>query len=792
MNIAAISYHYQSTTIKLYLDGEFSAVDWDNGNDCELGDDFRAYSYSVSGTHHPWIAVEQGLADVPVLRLTETKTYILRIEGPEDALKHIRLQGEDSGNKFLKCNRDKDLLSFQFINYLGRSRFLDVFTRQTVLGFEVVPAKMHYDDYIALSDALAQHCSQLLLDYEGATSNAFTQSSESAQTLLEQFIFLRQFCYGDNIQSLFGAIKRNPDRLLVKEEEFRPFGGGMPSQKFYRNPFSYGKGWERIGSSAFPQQIAVTHKRDSLDTPANRFVKYALGIFLNICKQLTVSLDKDGAPKQTECYEEAKAIGAMLETIIRDHFFDEVGPLDIMPQNNQVLQKREGYAQIFHAYSMIDLALQLDWRGKDDVYEGESKNVALLYEYWLFFELYQIIRSLPGCEVLKSDENPFTNNDQGHLVISLRQGFESCQSFHIPSLHTRINLYYNRSFQNQEFKATQYEGSYSRVFRPDYTLAIFPDTYKGGRKNGEGDAVQNGAVSYLHFDAKYRVTDLTALIGEKKEDTDALNEEKAEETTNTYKRGDLLKMHTYNDAIRRTIGSFVLYPGTDEKGKQFHLYDEILPGVGAFAIKPSTDQQSEKALAEFIAKVIAEKARQSTRLNRMKYYSDIVLQEPGNRFETTGKDARQLWVIGYLRGDYYRFLEQSGLLQEGKSFLFYYYAIKGSFVYTHHKDIAKATRCRFYTNDIDHTGNYILMPPVCSIASCELVSKAELVHQLNLRGYGTTENQHHADFYYAMNVKVVRASAENLELSKNRVDSMNGNDTFSPHSPKVLSLEQLM
>ena len=61
--------------------------------------------------------------------------------------------------------------------------------------------------------------------------------------------------------------------------------------------------------------------------------------------------------------------------------------------------------------------------------------------------------------------------------------------------------------------------------------------------------------------------------------------EKAEEVTNTYKNADLLKMHTYNDAIRRTIGSYVLYPGesnlSDENESIFSLYDEILPGVGA-------------------------------------------------------------------------------------------------------------------------------------------------------------------------------------------------------------------
>ncbi len=47
-----------------------------------------------------------------------------------------------------------------------------------------------------------------------------------------------------------------------------------------------------------------------------------------------------------------------------------------------------------------------------------------------------------------------------------------------------------------------------------------------------------------------------------------------------------LKMHAYRDAIRRTAGAYVLYPGDDQPKtkKGFH---EIIPGLGAFAIRPS-------------------------------------------------------------------------------------------------------------------------------------------------------------------------------------------------------------
>lgn len=445
-------------------------------------------------------------------------------------------------------------------------------------------------------------------------------------------------------------------------------------------------------------------------------MKFALEKFQFLCEELIKSLESADAERQTECLREATNIQQMLYDILHDGFFDEVGRLDIMPQNNQVLQKRAGYSEIFFAYYMADLALQLDWRGKDSVYEGESKNVALLYEYWLFFELGSIIKSIEGCESITVEETPFLTTDNGKLTISLKEGKQSCQAFVIKKLNTRINLYYNRAFVPTDFRTTKYEGSYSRAFRRDYTLAIFPCRYQGGCDGGENKAVKDGAVSYIHFDAKYRITDLTSFVGKVNNATDfnerEFADEKAAEITNTYKRGDLLKMHTYNDAIRRTIGSYVLYPGNinhaDKGNKVFSLYDEILPGVGAFAIKPSISAQGEQELCRFISSLIEEKGQSNSRLNRLKYYAEMVMQEPAafkKAQEASNGLSKTLCVLGYIRSerysDYYYSLEQNDVLKSGKEFLFYYYAIKGNTVYSHHCDIAKAGAFRFYKNNIE-------------------------------------------------------------------------------------------
>lgn len=794
-------------SIRLYPAGGYNDIDWDTEFPSDLGNDYTTYHNKDASTQKPALIIAQGLDGRYILRLIETKRYVLRIvneTNKEIPLPHF----QNEGNKFLKVDQDKDSVTFQFINYLGRSRVYFSGSDKTLM-FEVVPDKMDYeDDYIRLTEAIADRCSELLLDYTGATSNAYTQSNADKETLLEQFIFLRKFCYKDNLQGLFEAIKRNPDLVLDREDEMKPTGVGVPSKKFFHTPFSYSRGWMNVSGEEtgkkvhIPSTIATTRKFDRLDTPANRFVKYALQKFDSICVELIDILQISSQGMQIVCKEEAKAIHESLEYIFRDPFFDQIGNLDIMPQNNQVLQKREGYSQIFVAYLMIDLALQLDWKGKEDLYEGESQNVALLYEYWLFFELYKIVKSIDGCMAIKTKETPFIVKENG-IAISLQEGKQSCQSFEIEKLGIKINLYYNRTFSRKKFYISRYEGSYSRKFRPDYTLAVFPLSYTEGKYNGETEAMKNGAVSFIHFDAKYRITDLTDLIGNKEieADDEDIIEDKANAIVNTYKCGDLLKMHTYNDAIRRTVGSFVLYPGSDSKYETFELFDEILPGVGAYSIKPSTSDQGEKRLRAFITKLIETESANNSRLKRLQYYTKMILDEPSSIIKheeeksikiVTGTD--ELYVIGYIRGDsekdYYRFLKNNGLLHKGYEFPFYFYAINGNAVYSHHPDIFKAHYLRFYTNQIYLSESYMLEPVLCEIVSNELVSKDDLVQKLRSIGFNTSREEHFADFYYVLNVRVLDElfSRETLEIAA--VNSENGNDTFSPHSPKVVCISR--
>ena len=813
MGIAAVSFKDKNgIEIVIYPQGEWDTIDFNVATE-EEGTDMIAYEEKEAASKAALskLDIATSVDGQKILRLHETATYTCRLKGDiqagsEQICKNLSFPNEKN-NKFLKVTRDRDALSFRFINYLGRTHLKNS-SDETVVDFEIVPQKMNYEeDYIELTKKIAEECAEILLEYSGVTSNRFdTSDTNSAKTLLEQFIFLREFCYSHNLQALFGHIKRNPDRMLMKDEVLKPIGQGSPSASFYASPFSHSRGWQMVNGKPMPQEVAVTRKYDSLDTVANRFVKFALKKFNLICRELCSSLDaakgkNAGQNMYTECYREALEIQRITDDILRDHFFDDVRELTIMPQNNQVLEKREGYRQIFYAAAMVDLALQLNWEGEQVAYSGESKNMALLYEYWLFFELRKIISSIENCQCIQASEKPFINTDNG-LTISLSEGQTSCQAFLLPDLGTRVNLYYNRTFSREEFSNTKYAGSYSRPFRPDYTLEVYPSDYLKPE-----DAIREGAVSYIHFDAKYRITDLRSFIGpdENEMTEEQIKEEvendKQDSVTNTYKRGDLLKMHTYNDAIRRTVGSYVLYPGDfDSKTKNYRLFEEVLPGVGAFAIKPSIQTNSENALKDFIYEIIEARSRKYSRLNRMLSYSNLVLGEPAISTldkRTTGKEKdnknihNDLCVIGYLRPDYYEILSREDLLSEGRTFVFYYYAIKGESVYSHHEDIGKAKHIRFYQNDINATGTYEIEPLKGIIRSRELVSKKQLDDLLTESG-SNDGKERSADFYYVLKVEIVSCTEPKISCNNSDLNGVNGNDTFSPHSPKVVTEDWLL
>ena len=605
------------------------------------------------------------------LSLFEMRRYVWRLHSDQEGidLRSYRISSSIKNTSKAdwieyRLKKESPRGEFRVCNYLGTAA-LSVTGMPAPVKFDIVTEKMGFaDEYRSMVEMIAGCCQQLLLDWGSPTSLNFSSDPEKkSRILLEQFLFLRSILGNDKLAFYLEILQRNPHNMLCEETNWYPLGVSS-ARGFLRNPVDGGKNWMTSDncflmgcSGLIPSEILDSRKFESMDTPPNRFVKFALESFRAVCHEVSsLFIQKDPS---AAAVIEAESMMNTLDSFLSSPLFTDVGPMRRVPHESQALQKRDGYRQILQAWLMLDAAAQLDWLGREDAYDGTTRNVALLYEYWLYFIIYQLLKHELKLEEIKIDPIekmgilPFVEPDPRGLRISLKQGKTSISAFrrtYDDGSKLRIHLYYNRSFypsgENNELLAC---GSYTRIFRPDYTLVIFPEGYAQTGKDplkSESFAEQEGHIAYLHFDAKFRVEFLSQLFGkehktlfDEKNDiqTEILKDLDMEHqeitTTDMYKRGDLYKMHTYNDAIRRTVGSYVLYPGKDKSDTRFSRYHEILPGVGAFAIRPDfvngeTTAIGTSALTKFIEDVLVIQKNIFSQLHRVNYWTHETIKEP--------------------------------------------------------------------------------------------------------------------------------------------------------------------
>ncbi len=252
------------------------------------------------------------------------------------------------------------------------------------------------------------------------------------------------------------------------------------------------------------------------------------------------------------------------------------------------------------------------------------------------------------------------------MLINLKQNETSFRRFRWQhdGAELRVHFFYNRSFGGR--KNVDKRGSYSKPFRPDFSLVLVPiELDKTNWLQAELDAERAGQIAYLHFDAKYRGENLFGLFGAEEKDDDDYDDDRSA-AVGSVKNPDLYKMHTYNEAIRRTIGSYVLYPGVapepEKANAQFIRYHEIVPGIGAFAIRPVAGGGKPVGLPllrDFIAEVLRHQLSRFTQSHRVSYWTETTVAEPVTEYGSKINDIR--WIkkppkdtqvlLGFVRGE---------------------------------------------------------------------------------------------------------------------------------------------
>lgn len=507
------------------------------------------------------------------------------------------------------------------------------------VSFEVRSVKMDYrTDYKTMLHDITSHFTDLVMMQGAPVTQRFeVDPNESSNTLYQQFAFMKSLIDSEEFEEALNKILYNPihkwtgttiekDICSIKRigrQELRQIASN-------KNRLPLGEG-TTIGDhiDSVPRRLSVSYKKDTIDVVENRFVKFVLQSFSSFCSMIQQC--KNASPR---LITEAELTANKLTGWLSRSFFLDVSNLQTMALNSPALQRKEGYREVLQAWMMSKLAAQITWKGGDNVYQAGKRNVAALYEYWVFFKLLDIVKKTFRLELTEADEKKLVKTDKDHINLELKQGHTKMigGQFREASRTLNVRLYYNRTFGTSDH--LEASGSWTTAMRPDYTLSIWPGDIT------EAEAEEEDQIVHIHFDAKYKLNKI--LLDDRLpdethtfEDNDAdlseddllMNQEKREEEKGIYKRVDLLKMHAYKDAIRRTSGAYILYPGSESKRlKGFH---EVLPGLGAFCLSPNSMEKDSKEIEHFLHDILEHMLNRASQRERMSYHTyEIHKKEP--------------------------------------------------------------------------------------------------------------------------------------------------------------------
>lgn len=525
---------------------------------------------------------------------------------------------------------------------------------------EVRSKKVEYRyHYRRMIEDITEQCVSLLMELRSPTALRFAPDpGKTSNSIHQRFAFLRSLIGSRHFRDALHRISSHPHRRLEPENTvcdirrgFRPNASSMLQlvKGTRRIPLPVG---HPLGEFTFslPERITVYRNVQTDDTPENRFVKFALLSFSAFLNRMRHKLEVIGNGADARLRSEIKSLEGDLESVLSAEVFRSISDPDMLPLGSPVLQRKEGYREVLQAWFKFDMAARLVWRGGDDVYGAGQRDIATLYEYWVFFRLLEIVSGIFKLDKPTVDELIEETGDGFGLKLKSGRHLALRGSFESGGRKLCVEFGYNRTFSAGESRDKV--GSWTKNMRPDYTLSLWPSKFT------IEEAEAQELMVHVHFDAKYRVDRLTELFG-----GDNAEEEERQERRGTWKRADLLKMHAYRDAIHRSQGAYILYPGDDVPAR-FTGFREILPGLGAFVLKPGS---GDEELSRFIGDVVEHVCDRATTRERQTYHIYRAHEEPSEyqvrqaipECEPESKrrhapPAETFVLVGWCRGDEHR------------------------------------------------------------------------------------------------------------------------------------------
>ena len=453
-----------------------------------------------------------------------------------------------------------DTAMLSFVNFVGDT---------TVAGVQlrITSTKIGEGGVSRLLQDVSDLASGLLFSHGTPTRlGAHGQVQDMGAIPYHQLQFIRRSMLvqppGTRLQDWLAIIERAPTRRIERERPVLPVARvqrldhrSMASvfQRLERlvpvpqgspiagNPLALALTFGTPPVTHFPEDIASPRGKLSFDTPENRFARHVVETSLGLIYRFA-DHPKIHARLRAEC----RAMLSILEEIASQPYIREASRLSSLMSPSQALAKADGYREVLGFWLDLQKHVSLPSNEDETLRMLEGRDIARLYEYWVFLKILESVISVTG--FLPADKPRIHRDELGEsLVVDLPT-----------ALGSGITLRYNATFSRSK------DSAYSTPLKPDVVLSV------------------DGKL--FAFDAKYRLNVLAS--DEDDSDDGKLN--------GTYKRADLYKMHTYRDAINSMSAAFVVYPGSE-----FRFFDRKLgvvsdsqllhnpDGVGAIPLRPA-------------------------------------------------------------------------------------------------------------------------------------------------------------------------------------------------------------
>lgn len=364
--------------------------------------------------------------------------------------------------------------------------------------------------------------------------------------------------------------------------------------KLWTNPLAeqYANDRVRDRDAAALKYYRTEQVDTTLNTLENRFVKYTLGRICERLRSVLRRIQRDNV-SQSEI-STLDDFAKQLEVLRRHSFFSPIGKFEGFRQESMVLQQRNGYAQIYRFWIMLQNGLAL--------IDGDNaigvQPVWKLYELWCFLKVKRLVEEILGLDRHNPLDRKYISEDTSKAFDPFKGGdLTGSTTYTNQANEDRIEIGYQYSFENK----VQSEGIRSMTVeqRPDIVMHIHKS--------------DGFTLTYI-FDAKYRVQgidDDKEMIAKDYPVEDTLNQ------MHRYRDSIYFKQNDRNSYSKEVIGGYILFPGrldedkfarmiqtADYKNLPYYLKSIEFVNIGAFPLLPK--ESSGLLLKNFLKRIITE------------------------------------------------------------------------------------------------------------------------------------------------------------------------------------------